>query len=85
MPTFRSSKGGDVWVSAHTIMRVEPGPGGLSSVLVLIPPPGATGHMAIEVEGRVETIGAALDDALSLFDRTTRTGSLLDGVARGAA
>jgi len=66
MPVFKV-KGGSVWLPAESAISGESSPGGLSTVLTLIPLPGMAGVRQVEVEGRVETVGAELDAALAKY------------------
>lgn len=67
MPTFQAKKGGVVWVPAESVISGESAPGGLSTVLTLLPLPGQPGCRQVEVEGSVKTVGEVLDAALAKY------------------
>lgn len=63
MPTFTVTKSKErIWLPAARIVNMESAAGGLSTILraILLTPQGE-GLGTFEVDGRVETLGAALD------------------------
>ena len=67
MPTFRTMNGKTIWFPAQSIMRLEPGEGGLTTIVHAVPPPGSPpgSTLSAEVEGLSATHGAELDRLLA--------------------
>jgi hypothetical protein len=66
MPTFITRQGKPLWFPAQGIMRMEPGEGGLTTIIHAVPPPGAPpgSTLSAEVDGTVFTHGIELDRLL---------------------
>jgi hypothetical protein len=68
MPLFRlAGKAGHLAIPAPGIMRMEPGPGGLTTNIIVPPPPGNPGFAMVEVEGSVSSNWPAYYEEMMAF------------------